>query len=388
MACAIGGCAVGELSGYRELDPYAVLSPKAPLLPPLSASNSVPVPAIALSCGRPPDGPEAPIAALRPGVGARLQFSAFNVGFINDRNGTTPLITPASVSLRLVDPTSHLDSSEHVALTTFLITNHANWVANSSGQPPAASPEDRAEVHDTLLREPARYWNAFVRSMCIEVRPSEGMRVFVPMADMAALCRAAPESHRAAFARAFINAGLSDCPAPADPQFRSLVGVNSTSATTNWPEAALRTARSLPSSSYFSLPLRGPIALEGAPQIDVVRPFGPSPPNWSLRAWEDSAICRAPDGAPAIITGLRFKHGARPVGVLEDPLAGSVRIEHGEDGLSEHIDSSGYHGFWMPTIARNALEAMTAADVDELTWAATGRDGVLHWVEPQGCVRR
>ena len=299
------------------------------------------------------------------------------------------MISPVSLSLRLVGPNSQLDAAERAAMFTFLTTNRVVWNhASSPGGPPSTPDGARASIEQALERHPGPYWNAFVRTLCIEVWASGSTRVFVPIVNMSAICLAAPKTLQASFAQTFINVTSSDCGSAAG-QFKTLFGIGSNGAATNWAAAALNTGAP-PQTPYYAPPGRngaGPVALDGAPKIDSVRPFAPSPPGWTLREWEIAGVCHTPAGIPAKIIGLRFKGGAQTLDILDNSADATIRIETDPSGLKEQLNLDAYKGFRAPTLARADLNRLTVEDVDDLDWAAPGADGGSERIGPRGCVR-
>ena len=389
-AVLLSGCSLGHLATSRQLDVFALDTPAAPVLAELGP-GATPRPAIARTC-RVSD--PAPFAAIRPGVGARLDLAFWSSGILPDRNPgranqAPPQVDYLPLSLRMIAPGARLDAAEQRVLSTFLITNRAKWYRRPGAATPTTA--ERRELATALRQHQALVWNALTSSLCVEVRdiapPAEASaprlgRTLAMVADMASICRALPQAHRGAFAQAYLTPG--DPPTCEGQAYRHVAGLADGQIGGDWIAGALDTAPyGNGSGSYYGLNAQSSIIVTGgAIALDSVRPDRADAPDWSLAEWEASRICRVAPDEPTRIVTLRLVGAGRSIDVLDagDPRIPTHHIAH--DGIAARLVKD--RDDWpFASIARADLARLRTADVRQLEWAG----GAGHTVQPDGCVQ-
>ncbi len=388
-AALLAGCSLGQLATRRPIDAFALATPTAPVLPELRAP-ATPQPAIAATC-RASD--PAPFAAIRPGVGARLDLAFWSSGILPDQNPGRANQTPPQVdylprALRMIAPGARLDASEQRVLSTFLITNRAKWHRAGEEVPTTI---ERRELAAALRQHQALVWNALASSLCVEVRdiapPTEASeprlgRTLAVVADMALICRALPQAHRRAFAQAYLTPGDPACEGQA---YRHVAGLADEQIGGDWIAGALDTAPyGNGSGTYYGLNAQSSIIVtSGIVVLDSVRPGRADAPDWSLAEWEASRICRVAPDEPTRIVRLRLLGARRSIDVLDvdDPRIPTHHIVHG--GIASRLVKDRDH-VQSASIARADLARLRTADVRQLEWADVASGTT---VEPDGCVQ-
>jgi hypothetical protein len=389
-AALISGCSLGHLAPKRQLEPFDLARPTAPDLPKLQP-GATPRPAVARTC-RVSD--PASFAAIRPGVGARLDLAFWSGGILPDQNPgranqAPPQVDYLPLALRMIAPGARLDATEQRVLSTFLITNRAAW--HRVGTPTSA---ERLQLAAALREHQALLWNALTTSLCVEVRdiepptdasaPRKG-RTLAVVADMAAICRALPETHQGIFAKAYVTPPSN--PNCKDKAYRHVAGLTDEQIGGDWIAGAIDTAPyGNGSGTYYGVGTQSSIIVTGgAVALDSVRPDRADAPNWSLAEWEASRICRvAPDELTRIVS-LRLIGASRAIDVLDDGDTRPVthRIEH--DGIAAYLVKK--RDDWpFAAIPRADLAWLRIADVRQLQWAVIAPGGAVRTVQPDGCV--
>ena len=388
-AALLSGCSLGHLATKRPLDSFALATPTAPVLPELGP-GATPRPAIALTC-RASD--PAPFAAIRPGVGARLDLAFWSSGILPDQNPgranqAPPQVDYLPLALRMIAPGARLDATEQRVLSTFLITNRAKWHRPGAELPTTT---ERRELAAALRQHQALVWNALTSSLCVEVRdiapPSDASeprlgRTLAVVADMALICRALPQPHRRAFAQAYLTPGDPACEGKA---YRHVAGLADEQIGGDWIAGALDTAPyGNGSGIYYGLNAQSSIIVTGGSvTLDSVRPDSADAPDWSLAEWEASRICRVAPDEPTRIVRLSLIGAGRSIDVLDavDPRIPTHRIAH--DGVAARLIKDKDH--WpLASIARVDLARLRTADVRQLEWASAASGSA---VQPDGCMK-
>lgn len=391
-AALLAGCSLGHLATSRQLDVFALATPATSVLPELRP-GATPRPSIAQAC-RASD--PAPFAAIRPGVGARLDLAFWSSGILPEQNQgranqTPPQVDYLPLALRLIAPGARLDAAEQRVLSTFLITNRAKWYRPGAETPTTT---ERRELAAVLRQNQALVWNALVSSLCLEVRdtapPADASaarlgRTLAAVADMASICRSLPKAHRGVFAKAYLTPGDPDCEGEA---YRHVAGLADEQIGGDWIAGALDTApHGNGSGSYYGLNVQSSIIVTGgAVALDVVRPDRADAPDWSLAEWEASRICRVAPDEPTRIVRVRLTGAGRSIDVLD---AGDTRIptHHiAHDGITARLIED--RDSWpFASIARADLARLRAADVRQLEWAGAASGSAGHSVQPAGCMQ-
>lgn len=386
---ALAGCSIGQLASRKMVDPYDVPATMPASLPPLPASG-IPAPAIARSCR----AGSAPLAAVRPGVGALLNLTVWSSGImpeINPGRGNAgpPPVDDMPVALRMVAVGDRLDAAEQRVLGTFLITNRDSWHTVGEG---AGTVRERLELAAAVREHQAALWNALVGSLCIEVwenaplrestdAPGRG-RTLIVLADMASLCRALPAARRDDFARAFLD-NASSC---AQPVYKGLAGLLDVPARSDWAAGALDVGTHSGAARYYAVKEQATtMVLGGVVSLNSVRPQSPDAPNWSLAAWEASGICYGADGVRTRILSLLLIGGTRTIDVIDPSDARKPTYRVVNDGVSTQLEKISDN--WLfPAIDRADLSRLSRADVRQLNWTTAAAGVYSRPVEPAGCV--
>lgn len=398
-AALLSGCSLGQLATSRQIDVFVLKPPVVESLPELTA-GATPQPAIAHSCRASKHGP---FAAIRPGVGARLDLALWSSGILPDQNPgraneAPPQVDYLPLALRMIAPGGRLDPTEQRVLSTFLITNRANWHKPGAELPTTG---ERRELAAALREHQALVWNALISSLCVEVReiapPSEkptptGVltprvgRTLAVLADMASLCSALPQVYRDAFVKAYLTPGDPACK---KPTYRHLAGLEDEQIDSDWIAGALDTATAYGNGSgtYYGTGVKSSIIVTGGVvALGAVRPDRADAPDWSLAEWEASRICRVTPDEPTRIIKLYLAGAGRSIDVLDtgDPRLPTHSIEH--TGIVTRLVKE--RDEWpFASIARADLALLRKADVRQLEWAGAPPGGVIHTVQPAGCVR-
>ena len=391
-AALLSGCSLGHLATSRQLDVFALATPAVPVLPELGP-GATPQPAIARAC-RASD--PAPFAAIRPGVGARLDLAFWSSGILPDQNPgranqAPPQVDYLPLALRMIAPGARLDAAEQRVLSTFLITNRAKWHRPGAEMPTTA---ERRELAAALRQHQALVWNALASSLCVEVRdtaPSADAsaprlgRTLAVVADMASICRALPQAHRGAFAQAYLTPGDPACEGQA---YRHVAGLADEQIGSDWIAGALDIAPyGNGSGNYYGANAQSSIIVTGgAVALDSVRPDRADAPDWSLAEWEASRICRVAPDEPTRIVSLRLAGAGRSIDVLDvdDQRIPTHRIVH--DGIAARLVKD-KDGWPFASIARADLARLRTADIRQLEWAGAASGSAVHTVQPSGCMQ-
>ncbi|MCA3151447.1 MAG: hypothetical protein ING77_09745 [Rhodocyclaceae bacterium] len=369
----LAGCAVGGLS------PRTHLALDAPVSVPANAkmignlSDSVPRPEIGKWCVGKVD--PNPLFAIRPGVGTRLTLMTFSAGTFRSLSGSgstyPPLLEPTRLALRLIKPNSRLDPEERAVLATFLAANRTQWSPDAAidGYPVEAA--TRRALESVLEANQAILWNAFVRSLCVEVRDKAPV-VASPIAptiravaDMAALCNVLT-TEREAFVKTFIDTSKSKDDCAKRGQVRSLNGTGQSADGASWAAAALGVSPPGGDSEYYdSAAMRSPMAMLGAMTFNAVRPLQHDAPDWSLTAWEASGICSIGDEA-AVIDAVLLRGASDYLRVVETGATHKIVNDIVARRLVRLPDTSPFEA----RIGRDDLQLLLASDVRALRWKA------------------
>ncbi|WP_198369485.1 hypothetical protein [Roseomonas rosulenta] len=385
FALAGTGCATGALSPSTVIGPEDI----SPRQVGASAFNSE-------NCfhygRRSANGP-----SVLPGDRLRLAIWSAGTQDYNYRNTHPPHVLTIDLRLRTVDPmVGRLDVAEQQALATFLQVNRSlAWHHANADEGAGLELSDRQTLATALRIHEAAVWNAFVGSLCVKaIAPStEGAPVLTVQANMRALCNILPDTeNRQRFARAFLilrrdsDQYLSGCAAeriPREPM--TLAGRRGDVALGDWASTALG-ANAVEVDNYYSqdLALASPVFMQGRVEFDAVAPFRSDPPAWSLREWEQAGIC---GGTRELrIKALRLRGSDQRYRIVEDPnYVTTHKIDVTPDRRRELVTVRDQLLNWSLPVA--ALSNLTAADVDELIWAAE-RTRESPEVAPPGCVRR
>lgn len=381
----LSACTVGELSRrtHMTLDSPVKLPRGATAIEP---TVDIPRAQIGTHClpSTAPDAASAssqnakPIFALRPGVGARVTLTTWSAGTLRaalgSGNSSPPELTPTKIALRLVARGERIDPDERAVLASFLTSNRTEWSSDEATNDYPVSEQTRRALAGVLEANQSSIWNAFVRSLCIEVRETAppGVEARMPairaVANMAALCAALPVRSRKAFVAAFIDTRA----AAENPNCagwivnRSLNGVGQLVDSVAWPAAALAVVTTGGDNDYYDSGSSGsPKTLLGEIEIDAVRPMERGAPHWSLAAWEASGICRY-DGEETHIDAVLLRGGAIYLKVVEEKPTYRIVDRHTARDL---IRIEGTNPF-KARILRSDLKLLTAADVRGLRWKA------------------
>ncbi|MBO9110007.1 hypothetical protein J5288_14915 [Agrobacterium sp. S2/73] len=386
-AICLQSCVVGDLapSAALALDQPLSAAPVSSLQP--LAAGAVPRPAVGTQCPvsnwASVNGKGKRLYAVRPGVGTRLNLVTMSMGTDLDltptRNTTPPALTPTRVDLRLVEPGGAIDPHERAVLATFLTTNRTEWNAgNEASEFYPVTAKMRAPLVVAIEENQAKLWNAFVRTLCIEVYSATAPDVpgTVPavrvLADMASLCQVLPKVQRSAFTATFIDPreAARDCDASVNGRpkvaTRAINGTGTALAPNAWVVAALSLGRKGNDTSYYDAGADGaPQTLFGQVDFGAVRPFGSDPPRWSLSAWEASGICHLNDRS-AYIGAVMMRSGNRWIRVVDEKPTYTVV----DAVVSRRISRLGDSDLVEPKIVRGDLARLTSADVRKIEWRA------------------
>lgn len=397
-ALVLGGCAVGMLSPRTPVALDGSIGPIGAVAV-IKPTSGIPRAEFGTACASDSDvlAPKpagTPLYAVRPGVGSRVTLTTWSAGTLRADlgygNASPPALSPINVAIRLVAEGQLLDPAERTVLATFLSANRTEW--SSLSGPTSEFPVD-AETRQALVADleshQAALWNSLVRSLCLEVReiatdkvkPAKekpNLTAIRAIANMAALCAALPETSRAAFVRVFIDRRLSASTCIGSIVNRSLNGVGRLTDSAAWPTTVLAVASKGGDNDYYdSDRLGSPKTLFGMVEVNLVRPLDAAAPQWSLRAWEASGICRT-DGEDARIDAVLLRGGWTYLTVESEEPTYRIKDEYVGRDL-ERIRGSNLFKF---SIHRNELKRLTAADVRALRWKAGERE-----VSIPGCDR-
>lgn len=369
----LDSCAVGDLS------PRTHLALDAPVSVPVNAkvignlAGGVPRPEIGTWCVGKVD--PNPLFAIRPGVGTRLTLMTFSAGTFRSLSGSgstyPPILVPTRLALRLVKPGTHLDPEERAVLATFLAANRTQWSSDAASDDYPVTADARRALESVLEANQAVLWNAFVRSLCVEVRDKAPM-VATPIpptiraiADMAALCNVLP-SEREAFVKAFIDTRKTEADCAKPDQIRSLIGTGQSADGASWAAAALAVSPPGGDSEYYdSAATRSPMAMLGAITFDAVRPLQRDAPDWSLSAWETSGICSI-GNEKAVIDAVLLRGASDYLRVVETGATHKIVNDIVTRRLVRLPDTSPFKA----RIGRDHLQLLLASDVRALRWKA------------------
>ncbi|MEZ5762790.1 MAG: hypothetical protein R3D69_00095 [Xanthobacteraceae bacterium] len=395
VAAATTACAPGPLSPTWRVDADTAIGarstgaiiPELRVLPPLVAGD-VPLPQAARSCGHssPPTGV---VAALRPGVGARIHVAYWTSGPYVDSQATgfsttIPFANRFDFVLRLIPPDGALRPDEEMFLNTLLLTNRLQIGREG---------KTRQEAAQVLSRWRIPMWNALVRTLCVEFVRSRHLarNVLSFKVDIRALCRAIPiQRDRRRYAAYLLQrAPTVSCPEREVETHGSVIGANTDDQQNAPADVAATSALPAGPTGFYMLDVVQ-VAAVGEISVEAVEYGDALTSSWSLAEWEGSGICAMP-GKPALprITAVRLGHQA--TAIADGHLATHRivrRLGHSYSYSVEPIPGVPQPLFGVPIIPRSDLALITSNDVTAIQWQVDAAERDARTVAPPRCSRR
>jgi hypothetical protein len=321
-AAATAACAPGPLSPTWRVDADTAIGAVSKGELPALAADGVPLPQAAQSCGHssPPTGV---VAALRPGVGARIQVGywtsgPYDSGTAEGFSTSIPFTSRFDFVLRLIPSEGVLRPDEELFLNTVLLTNRLQIGPDGNTRNNAAQVFSRWRIP---------MWNALVQTLCVEFVLSQHLarNVLSFKVDIRALCLAIPiDGDRRSYSAYLLEFPQRvdppvDCPARVVKTHGSVIGAN-TDDQQNAPAdvAATSALPAGPSGFYISNVVQ--VAAVGDITIDAVAYGDALTRSWSLAEWEGSGICRVP-GEHALPRIVAVRLGHQTVSIADGRVA-------------------------------------------------------------------